>query len=71
MKGMLLAKAYDYQPSVGKALAAAKMGKEGEFFLMAREHWLRAKKPRSLKIERSVAIPTIVNPAINMPRSNL
>jgi len=70
MKGMLLAKAYDYQPSVGKVLAAAKMRKEGEFFLMAREHWLRAKKPRSVKIERSVAIPTIVNPAINMPRNS-
>jgi ribosomal protein S18 acetylase RimI-like enzyme len=68
MKGVILAKAYDYQPAVSKALAEAKMDKEGEFFLMAREHWLRAKKPRTIKIDRAVAIPTIVHPAINMPR---
>jgi ribosomal protein S18 acetylase RimI-like enzyme len=68
MKGVVLAKAYDYQPAVGEALAEARADKEGEFFLMAREHWLRAKQPRSLKIDRSVALPSIVKPAINMPR---
>jgi ribosomal protein S18 acetylase RimI-like enzyme len=68
MKGLVLAKAYDYQPSVGEALSEADGEKEGEFFLMAREHWLRAKQPRALKIDRAVALPQIANPAINMPR---
>jgi ribosomal protein S18 acetylase RimI-like enzyme len=68
MKGIILAKAYDYQPVVGEALEEAAMEREGEFFLMAREHWLRAKTPRTLKLDRSVALPTIANPAINMPR---
>ncbi|PWU03547.1 MAG: hypothetical protein C5B53_00300 [Candidatus Melainabacteria bacterium] len=68
MRGMVIAKAYDYQPSVGDALQQAKIEKEGEFFLMTREHWLRAKKPRSLKLD-PVALPTIVKPAINLPRN--
>ena len=68
MRGMVIAKAYDYQAPVGEALQEAGIERLGEFFLMTREHWLRAKKPRSLKLER-VGLPTIVNPAINMPRN--
>lgn len=68
MRGTVMAKAYDYQPYVAEALQAANVQKVGEFFLMTREHWLRAKKPRSLKLER-VGLPSIANPAINMPRN--
>ncbi len=69
MKGIVMAKAYDYQTEIGAALEAANLEREGEFVLMTREHWLRAKKPRSLKIERGVGLPSIVKPAINMPRT--
>jgi GNAT superfamily N-acetyltransferase len=69
MVGVITAKAYDYQPAIGEALAEAHMEKDGEFFLMTREHWLRAKKPRSLKIEHGVGLPSIGKPAINLPRN--
>jgi GNAT superfamily N-acetyltransferase len=69
MHGMVVAKAYDFQPAVLEALKQAQLAPAGEFSLMAREHWLRAKKPRALKIERSVGIPSIGKPAINLPRT--
>lgn len=69
MKGIVIAKAYDYQASLGESLEKVQLEKEGEFFLMTREHWLRAKKAKSLKLERAVALPKIANPAINMPRN--
>jgi GNAT superfamily N-acetyltransferase len=69
MKGVVIAKAFDYQAQVGEALEDANMQREGEFFLMTREHWLRAKKPRALKLERGVGLPSIANPAINLPRN--
>jgi ribosomal protein S18 acetylase RimI-like enzyme len=68
MKGIVITKAYDYQPAVSDALKDAGMEGAGEFSLMAREHWLRAKKPRALKLERSVGIPSIAKPVINLPR---
>jgi len=69
MNGVVTAKAYDFQPDVGEALSATHLEKDGEFFLMTREHWLRAKKPRSLKIEHAVGLPAIGKPAINLPRN--
>jgi GNAT superfamily N-acetyltransferase len=67
MKGMILAKAYDYQPAVLDVLQECGLERSGEFSLMAREHWIRAKQPRALKLD-SVGIPSLGKPAINMPR---
>lgn len=67
MKGMILAKCYDYQSSVAEALEQAHLEKKGEFFLMAREHWLRAKKAKQIKIDTPVGLPAMGKPAINLP----
>jgi L-amino acid N-acyltransferase YncA len=69
MKGMLLPKAYDYQPAVVSALDDAHLDRTGHFSLLAREHWLRAKQPRKAKLERTLTLAPIPNPAINMPRN--
>ncbi len=69
LKGILQAKAYDYQPAVVAALEDAHLDRVGHFSLLAREHWLRAKQPRKLKLERAVNLAPIANPAINMPRN--
>ncbi len=69
MQGMIMIKAYDYQPSVVEALNFAQLDKVGSFSLLAREHWLRAKQPRRLRIESPVSLAPIVNPAINLPRN--
>jgi ribosomal protein S18 acetylase RimI-like enzyme len=67
MKGVVMAKAYDYQPAVVDALERVGLERTGSFSLLAREHWLRAKKPRSLRIDVNLAPRT--NPAINLPRN--
>jgi len=69
MRGMITAKAFDYQPAVVAALEKVGLERTGSFSLLAREHWLRAKQPRALKIERSVGLSPIGNPAVNMPRT--
>jgi len=64
---IISAKAYDFQPVAGEALESHGMERAGGFCLLAREHWVRAKYPKRLKIERSVSLPSIPNPAINFP----
>ncbi len=66
MKGMIIAKSYDYQAVAGEVLEELGWQKQGEFLLMVKEHWLRAKK-RSLKLDTTVTLPGIAKPAINMP----
>jgi N-acetylglutamate synthase-like GNAT family acetyltransferase len=67
MKGMVVAKAYDYQPAVVEALENAGLERIGHFSLLAREHWLRAKKPKPIKLD--VSLKPMGNPAVNLPRS--
>jgi ribosomal protein S18 acetylase RimI-like enzyme len=66
MKGMIVVKAYDYQPAVVEALTECNLERIGHFSLLAREHWVRAKKPKALKLD--VALKPIVSPAPNVSR---
>ncbi len=68
MKGVVIAKAYDFQTSVIEAVEEAGMERVGEFTLMAREHWLRAKQQKKLRLDQAVGLPSI-KPAINLPRA--
>ncbi|HEY9870071.1 MAG TPA: GNAT family N-acetyltransferase [Candidatus Obscuribacterales bacterium] len=56
------ARVFDFQPAVSEALQAHGMERAGEFCLLAREHWVRAKQPSKLRLERSGVIPSM-----NMP----
>jgi GNAT superfamily N-acetyltransferase len=67
MKGVVVVKSYDYQSAVVEALEQAHLQKKGERFLMAREHWLRAKKAKRIKLEPAVGLPAMGKPAINLP----
>lgn len=70
MKGMVIAKAYDYQAAVVSALEEAGLERVGNFSLMARDHWLRAKTPKPISLKRTVSgLGAIGKPAINIPRS--
>lgn len=66
IKGVIFNKVYDYQGALGQELESAGWQRQGEFLLMVKEHWLRAKK-RSLKLDTTVNLPSIVKPAINLP----
>lgn len=66
MKGMIVAKAYDYEPSLIDLLEKAGWQRTGEFLLLVKEHWLKAKKSRRLNFD-TVTIPAIAKPAINLP----
>jgi hypothetical protein len=72
MRGMVIAKAYDYQGAVTTALEEAGLERVGQFSLLARDHWLRAKSPkRTLSIESPVSLnPLGGKPAINIPRAS-
>jgi GNAT superfamily N-acetyltransferase len=67
MTGIIAAKSYDYQSAVVEALEQANLQKRGERFLMAREHWLRAKTAKRIKLDPAVGLPTMGKPAINLP----
>ena len=68
MKGTVVLKVYDFQKSLIECVEKMEIERIGTFFLMAREHWQRAKKPKQLK--PSVSIPNIGGtPAINIPFS--
>lgn len=68
MKGVVIAKAYDFQTSIIEAVEEAGMERVGEFTLMAREHWLRAKQQKKLRLDQAVGLNSI-KPAINLPRT--
>lgn len=65
---LISAKTYDFQPLLDDVLKDHGFVHSGDFSLLAREHWVRAKNPSKLKIDRSVAYPGI-KPAINLPRT--
>lgn len=67
MKGIIIAKVHDYQPAVVSAMEEAGLERVGFYSLLAREHWVRAKKPRPLKLD--VSLKPIGNPAVNLPRN--
>lgn len=70
MKGMVIAKAYDYQNSVIEALEEAGLERAGDFSLLTRDHWLRAKSPpKKLSLERTVGLNPLGKPAINIPKT--
>ncbi|MFN8655702.1 MAG: GNAT family N-acetyltransferase [Candidatus Obscuribacterales bacterium] len=59
------AKVCDFEPEVDEAVQAVGFERTGEFFLLSREHWTRAKHPRVRRVEG--VLPNIANPAINFP----
>lgn len=63
-QAVVWARAFDFQPGLAEVLEAAGMERTGDFCLLAREHWLRAKQPK-LKKERGVSL--LANPGVNMP----
>jgi GNAT superfamily N-acetyltransferase len=69
MKGMVMAKAYDYQANVTEALKECGLEEVGNFSLLARDHWLRAKHPKTLRLD-TVALNPLGKTAINIPRSS-
>lgn len=69
MKGMVIAKAYDYQGPVVEALEEAGLVRVGHFSLLTRDYWLRSKTPKRLSLERSVSLNPLGKPAINIPRT--
>lgn len=56
------ARAFDYQTGLAEALKAHGMERLGEFCLLAREHWVRAKQPARLKLERAGVMPAVGMP---------
>ncbi len=66
-KGPVWARVYDFQKDVEEALRARSFEKTGEYFVLSREHWQRARRPKKRKADATVAIPSITNPAINFP----
>lgn len=69
-KGVISARVFDYQPNACQVLQSHDMQRAGEFCFLAREHWVRSKYPRKLKIERQLGLPVIPNPAVNLPFSS-
>jgi hypothetical protein len=69
MRGVINAKGYDYQAAVVDALEKTGLERTGSFSLLAREHWMRAKQPRTLKLDKSVNLAQIPSPAVNLPRT--
>lgn len=65
LKGMILAKAYDFQPAVVAALEEANLERIGFFSLLAREHWLRAKKPNRVRVENRAILSPLPKPVVN------
>lgn len=59
------AKVFDFEPEVDEAVQQVGFERTGEFFLLSREHWTRAKHPRLRKVED--VLPGIAKPAINFP----
>lgn len=66
-KAPVWARVYDFQSEIQEALRQANFQATGEYFLLAREHWLRAKRPGKRKADATVAISPITSPAINFP----
>ncbi len=70
MRGMVVLKAFDYQRDLIAALEKKGLERQGDFCLLAREHWSRAKKRRrSITLDQAVTIPNLGNAAVNMPFS--
>lgn len=69
MRGVINVKAYDYQPAVVEAIEKVGLERTGSFSLLAREHWMRSKQPRTLRLDKTVALSPIATPAVNLPRS--
>lgn len=68
MRGMVIAKAYDFQAPVVEALEEAGLERVGNFSLLTRDYWLRAKTPQRLTLE-TVNLNPLAKPAINLPSS--
>jgi hypothetical protein len=61
------ARVYDFQTDVHSVLKERGFERMGDFFLLAREHWQRAKYPKKRKVEANVGLKPIANPVINFP----
>jgi ribosomal protein S18 acetylase RimI-like enzyme len=61
------AKAYEFQPNLGDILESAGFNRTDTFFVLTREHWVRAKQPKLLDKEGGQILPGIAKPAINLP----
>jgi N-acetylglutamate synthase-like GNAT family acetyltransferase len=58
---------YDFQTDVHGILKERGFERMGDFFLLSREHWQRAKYPKKRKADAKVALKPIPNSVINFP----
>lgn len=58
------ARVYDFHSEIHESLQAKGFERVGDYFLLTREHWQRAKR---LKRAESTVLKPIANPALNLP----
>lgn len=58
-------RAYDFQTELHEAAKDRCFERMGDYFLLSREHWQRAKYPRRRKVDGAALAP--ISPAINFP----
>jgi ribosomal protein S18 acetylase RimI-like enzyme len=58
------ARVYDFHPDVHEAVKAKGFERMGDYFLLTREHWQRAKRPKRAE---AAALKKIGAPAMNLP----
>lgn len=63
----VVVRVYDFQASVIDVLKERGFERIGDYCLLSREHWQRAKHPKKRKAEPSVVLKPITNPVINFP----
>ncbi len=63
----VIARSFDFQAAAVQAFQTAGMERVSEFCFLAREHWVRAKYPDKLRIDRQLGMPAMTKPAINLP----
>jgi ribosomal protein S18 acetylase RimI-like enzyme len=63
-------RAYDFQIEAHQVLKQRNFERMGDYFLLSREHWQRAKYPKIRKMD-TAALKPMTNPAVNFPRSVL
>jgi GNAT superfamily N-acetyltransferase len=57
-------RAYDFQTELHEVVKQRGFERLGDYFLLAREHWQRAKHPKKRRVE---GLKPIANPAVNFP----
>lgn len=58
---------YDFDTEIHATVKELGFERMGDYFLLAREHWQRAKHPKKRKVDAAAALKPITRPAINFP----